>query len=305
MIIWIASYPRSGNTLVRIILKHVFDINTCSIYNDIFDIGDNKNLSQIVGHVKLPDDFDLDESRNSDEIYFIKTHEYPENNDDKAIYIVRDGRESTISFWKYLNTYHDQNYRLIDIIYGNNFVGSWGDHVAAWSPYKRQNTLYVKYEDILDDPNNFYSNLSKFINKDQTGKEIPNFDELKSSHPQFFRSGKKSSWKDIMTENEKNIFWLKNYIQMTEYEYTDDMPSLFTRDEDTTRFMNLLSQEYSYLQKNIITNKNEIIEQLNNQIRTIRENNEARMGELREELNTIIHNRMFKILDLIFRIRKK
>lgn len=302
MIVWIASYPRSGNTMVRMILNHVFDIKTYSIYNDEFDIGSNNNLSDVVGHIKLHEDFDITEARNSEDLYFIKTHEYPAAENDKTIYVLREGRESTISFWKYLNTYHNKGCKLIDVIYGNNFVGTWGDHIYAWNPKKRENTLIIKYEDMLENRDLVLQDISRFIKKEKTGKNIPEFDELNKANPNFFRSGRRSSWKDIMTDNEHNIFWLKNYVHMLEYGYTNDIPSLFQNNTELLMLVNLLSQEYAYLQKNIIINKDERIEQLNKQIRSIRENSEEKIGELRMELNKILHNRKFRILNFLFRM---
>jgi len=32
--IWLASYPRSGNTLLRVILKHCFGLSSQSVYHD-------------------------------------------------------------------------------------------------------------------------------------------------------------------------------------------------------------------------------------------------------------------------------
>lgn len=48
MIIWLASYPRSGNILLRIILKSVFGKETYSKYNDLKDIGANQKIMELV-----------------------------------------------------------------------------------------------------------------------------------------------------------------------------------------------------------------------------------------------------------------
>ena len=34
LLIWLASYPRSGNTLLRMILERDFGYHTCSIYRE-------------------------------------------------------------------------------------------------------------------------------------------------------------------------------------------------------------------------------------------------------------------------------
>ena len=92
MIIWLASYPRSGNTYFRVLLNTIFGVKTYSIHNDTHDIAADQSTVEIVGHEHLPEDFDLDRARLSNSIYVIKTHAPPQNETDMAIYLVRDGR---------------------------------------------------------------------------------------------------------------------------------------------------------------------------------------------------------------------
>ena len=48
LIIWISSYPRSGNTFLRTILKNCLGQFTYSIYNDN-EIGGDPDLTEITG----------------------------------------------------------------------------------------------------------------------------------------------------------------------------------------------------------------------------------------------------------------
>ena len=49
MIVWLASYPRSGNTLTRTIFKNVFDIDT---YSDEVRKKDSwEEINQSIGHI--------------------------------------------------------------------------------------------------------------------------------------------------------------------------------------------------------------------------------------------------------------
>ena len=52
--IWLASYPRSGNTLVRTILYQCMDLKTGSVYSN--DLGGNSNLESYVGHIEQSED---------------------------------------------------------------------------------------------------------------------------------------------------------------------------------------------------------------------------------------------------------
>lgn len=61
-------------------------------------------------------------------IYYIKTHELLDSRvdeNDKVIYLIRDGRESTLSFTKHQNQFSKRNIKFADAIYGNTFIGSW------------------------------------------------------------------------------------------------------------------------------------------------------------------------------------
>ena len=49
--IWLTSYPRSGNTLVRTILYQCFNLKTGSVYSN--DLGGNINLENYVGHIEF------------------------------------------------------------------------------------------------------------------------------------------------------------------------------------------------------------------------------------------------------------
>ena len=48
-IIWLASYPRSGNTLLRTVLWHCFGLRSASLYPE--DLGGNKELKRYIGHI--------------------------------------------------------------------------------------------------------------------------------------------------------------------------------------------------------------------------------------------------------------
>src|SRR4051794_24293951 len=103
MIIWLASYPRSGNTLLRIILKSVFDRRTYSKHDDVNDIGADSRVAEEVGHQALGASWDgaYQRMRDDAQSYLVKTHDPPED-DGRAIYIVRDGRSTCRSFYHYL-----------------------------------------------------------------------------------------------------------------------------------------------------------------------------------------------------------
>jgi hypothetical protein len=270
MIVWLASYPRSGNTFFRIILNSIFEIKTYSIYDDISDIGADAKTSEVVGHEFLPEDFEISQAREEKKTYYIKTHEpFDErvNARDKIIYLIRDGRESSLSLMKHLNIYSKQKMQLIDVIEGNTFVGKWSDHVSSWDPYKRENTLLVKFEELIQEPVKFIEVLSEFLKLMPIGEKIPTFEELKKINPKFFRSGKTDAWKQEYTQEEHILFWLLNGAVMYEHGYDTDIPLVDRKifNDLTINFLQRRDQKQQFSFVQIYRKFYQKIEELKNQ----------------------------------------
>ena len=273
MIVWLASYPRSGNTFFRVILNSIFDIKTYSIYDDKTDIGADEKTSDIVGHEFLPKDFNIQEARESTETFYIKTHELLDkrvHDDDKTIYLIRDGRESSLSYTKHRNLYSSVNVNLKDIIYGNTFVSSWGAHVSSWNPKNRKNTLLIKFEELIKDPSLFIEQISIFLDKPPVNGNIPTFEELKEINPKFFRSGKTNSWEDVYTEEEHLAFWMAHAPQMIKYGYNYKVPESLL-DNANMNFFHELTNQNIYIMRLLLENqqiqeKEKVIQEKNRQL---------------------------------------
>ena len=230
MIVWLASYPRSGNTLLRILLNSVFGIKTYSIHNDENDIGSDRKTSDVVGHLFFDSEVDFDEIRKKTEYYFIKTHFVPDGrifSEDKVIYLIRDGRESSVSYWNYMNNFSEKRLSLKNIIAGHIAFGNWGNHVHAWDPTRRPNTIHIRYEDIVKDKEYYIKVLSEFLHMTPVSADYPSFDELKAINSKFFRSGKTDSWKKEFKSSDHWFFWLLNRDAMVNFGYDNDMPGIF------------------------------------------------------------------------------
>lgn len=208
MIVWLASYPRSGNTFFRVVLKHAFNIETYSIYNDKQGIGADESTSRLVGHKMLPESFSIEAARGSDEVFYLKTHGMSAcvKDTDKVVYLYRDGRESSLSYMKHLKDFSGQDVALEDVITGAVGFGRWCDHVADWFSLGDTPVLKVKFEDLTADPIHAIGEISTFFDIDILSKEIPNFSQLNAVNPKFFRSGKRNSWRDIYSEHEVQLF---------------------------------------------------------------------------------------------------
>jgi glycosyltransferase involved in cell wall biosynthesis/tetratricopeptide (TPR) repeat protein len=236
------------------LLNSVFGIKTYSIYDDRHDIGANKTLKEVVGHEFLPADFDLARARAAETLYFIKTHDYPDRvSTDKVIYLLRDGRESTLSYFRYLHDYTSQSKSLGDVISGDTQFGSWGEHVAAWAPQEAGNTLLLRFEELIRDPLGLVSQIEEFAGIRAVSDHIPTFDELHKRGPTFFRSGKTDSWKGEYSEADHLAFWLRNYTTMLDYGYTSDMPGSLTEGGHLSTFFEVVASHLRSLEKRYVS----------------------------------------------------
>jgi len=192
MIIWLASYPKSGNTLVRSLLsayffsedgKYTFDqIKNIHQFPDVnlfknlgINVNDQKEVikNYIVVQNKI-------NKKNS--IQFYKTHSSLFNIDSNAftnlknslgvIYIVRDPR-NIVTSWAHHNdlSINDSSNYLIhqkETLGNSNKVyhGTWNYNFQSWKSFKYQDRyLLIKYEDLINDKKNIFLQILEFINK--------------------------------------------------------------------------------------------------------------------------------------------
>ncbi len=156
MIHWIASYPRSGNTLVRTLLKQCFGVDSFER-----ELSGKRLLSaavhDLIGHRFIEqtgardwEDFYREASRTAEPV-FVKTHRPPED-DQPAIYVLRSGRAAVLSYFDYLGwAFPDAGRSLVDLIVGNDSYGDWTSHYRSWAPDRRPGTMILRYEALLEE----------------------------------------------------------------------------------------------------------------------------------------------------------
>jgi hypothetical protein len=137
--VWLASYPRSGNTYLRSILWTCFGLQTGSIYRN--DLRGDPAVSQQAGHFEgaAHGQFSADFLR----LPLVKTHGLPVD-DRKAIYIVRNGRDCCCSLQEFCQAEGHGNVSLDEIIAGRRDFGSWSAHFLAWDP-ESQTHYYLPF----------------------------------------------------------------------------------------------------------------------------------------------------------------
>ncbi len=256
MIIWLASYPKSGNTWLRMFLRSYFlsekekfsinvkgnkDFESDTFPNvELFKANkiDHSNFENIVKNwVNLQDFINL-----NGKINFLKTHngnytinKHPFTNKENTIggiYMVRDPRDVLLSFSHHLklkneevleqmskmdNFELDENDPNIKGGYRRSIIGSWSNHYLSWKSYRARKILFLKYEDLVNNPYDsfllvlrYLKNFKNFkIDENKIKKSIieTSFDNLKRNeidngfleqgmNKSFFRKGKMGDWKE-------------------------------------------------------------------------------------------------------------
>ena len=239
-IIWLASYPRSGNTLVRTILKYNFGLDNYSLYNDTNDIGKYKSIRDFVGHqdgnwgciknghrqLPLHPDriYEIAENRP----VLIKTHSQYDDfyQNFKVIYVVRDPRSVLTSYVSYKQNFAGVDLPseeiLNDLIFnGDNMSGFWSEHVESWLSNKKERLLVLKYEDILSDFDTTLNQIASFIACTPINTQLVDFKKYQEANSVFFRKGKKNSWKDTLPVLYQEKIISSSCSQIQRFNYTE------------------------------------------------------------------------------------
>lgn len=200
MIIWISSYPKSGNTWVRALLSSYFYSKDGNFHFDLLEhikefpkhsdylneISVSRNLAEIAKEW-IPAQRKLNLKHNNSP-FFLKTHSAicnVEGSDftDKentlgAIYVVRDPRNVILSLSNHFDYSIEKSLEMIcnkkQIItnptkenryFGFTVVSDWQNHYRTWKNFKLVEVKIVKYEDLILSPKNTFISILNFINK--------------------------------------------------------------------------------------------------------------------------------------------
>ena len=194
MFVWIASYPKSGNTLTRSLLASYFfsqeGIFDFKLLENIKQFPDNYLFSKhginvrdekevIRNYIKIQNSINV---KNSTQ--FLKTHSYlfniennpftNLNNSLGVIYLVRDPRNIIISAANHNSSTHRNS--ADDMISGKplrknkndiwTYTGTWSGNYNSWKSFKNVDRyLLIKYEDLIADKEKFFFKILNFVHK--------------------------------------------------------------------------------------------------------------------------------------------
>ena len=194
MILWLASYPKSGNTLLRSFLSTYFFSKDGNFNFDLL-----RNIKQYPNN-KLFLELGVDISnrheiaknhlnaqklinQNKNNFQFWKTHSSfvkmdgysftDLNNTLGVIYIVRDPRDVVISYAHHNNQTIEQTLKMINqnYILGAEikdripiYLGSWSYNYNSWKVFKNINKyLLIKYEELILNDEKYFEKILLFI----------------------------------------------------------------------------------------------------------------------------------------------
>ena len=216
MIFWISSYPKSGNTWLRILLSSYYFTK-----DGFYDENVLKNIDQFP-QKKFFNEFNYDsrvvtdtikfwikaqEKINQDKkLRFFKTHNafgalnnFDFTNKDNSIgcvYVVRDPRNVITSLKNFYEMNDDQAFKWItnknQYIYDVNkfekdgysdfqFISSWDTNFESWKVQKKIPIKIIRYEDLLNQTYKVVSEVIDFINQTTDNKDKINKNKIKNA----------------------------------------------------------------------------------------------------------------------------
>lgn len=209
-IVWIASFPKSGNTWFRIFLGNLLsdaDIpininnNHINLNGSNRDLIDNilclhsSDLTENEINVLRPDVYRYIASESHKSIY-IKTHDtwkincqgneiFPKEVTKGVIYIIRNPFDIVVSL---ANHYSLSIKNSIDLLNDSTYkiasnpvklspqicqhIGNWSEHIQSWIDYSGLEPFVIRYEDMLADPVKYLTGAVRYLGINVTKKQI-------------------------------------------------------------------------------------------------------------------------------------
>jgi hypothetical protein len=246
-IVWLASYPKSGNTWFRVFLTnllnekaepaHINDLTETSISSSRKILDDYTGLSSSDLSFdeidKLRPDVYRMQSNESDELLFKKVHDkfywvnnqqplFPPDVSFGAIYFIRNPLDVLVSFAHHSAKSID---KMVKIMNNSDFafcerddmlqnqlrqqIGSWSDHVKSWTEQTIIPVKVLRYEDMVLDTFNTFKAAVQFLKINKNDQQI-NAAIQKSDFKILTQQEKENGFKEKLIKSES--FFRKGQI---------------------------------------------------------------------------------------------
>lgn len=245
MIVWLASYPRSGNTLTVMTIQDVFGIRRIGTIAKA-DLSLGRLRNELVPSPTPPWDVpaELINLRGDElvaaleqrpEPFFIKTHRLSEaSTPNPAIYIIRDGRDALVSHAHFVADRDIPQFRGVPynkrlgrlIRPGIRAYGHWSENTRTWLD-RSATTAVIRFEELVLDPAAVVANACTQLGMDlgRARGEMLDFQYLRERMPSLFRRGKVGSWREEMSPGLQERFWRVHGQQMRALGYASGLDS--------------------------------------------------------------------------------
>ncbi|MEO1492477.1 MAG: sulfotransferase domain-containing protein [Pseudomonadota bacterium] len=196
-IVWLASYPKSGNTWLRAFMANYlvggdvpiplndlgrigFGDSSLQAYRDI--AGRDPNLMPIPELLGVRRKVLEEIADNGADINLVKTHHaksrirghwlIPADLTRTAIYLVRNPLDMVVSYADHWGTTQEFAARHIALPTNgvpaskktvSQYLGNWSEHVRSWAKSENFRTLILRYEDLLADPEGSFTKAVRHI----------------------------------------------------------------------------------------------------------------------------------------------
>ena len=253
MIIWLASYPKSGNTWLRSFLINYFSNNSEFSFDQLDkiprfprkDLYDQlkinfHNLSEIVSNwIYMQEVINL-----KNDITYLKTHNamctvnnHPFTNKKNTagfIYLVRDPRDIILSWSKHLNIDLNETFEIMNDKTSKEsfdrdgretketFLGSWSENYKSWKNYDSVKGLIIKYEDLVLNPSVYFRKIIIFLNQ-LNGLIVDEEKITKSIENTNFKKMQKLEKKTGFKESTHGVFFRKGKIGNWKNELNEEL----------------------------------------------------------------------------------
>ncbi|AAZ21134.1 sulfotransferase domain-containing protein [Candidatus Pelagibacter communis] len=238
MIIWIASYPKSGNTYLRSFLASYYYSEDGNFnFDQLLKIHQFPNIKFSKFDPKTNEEasknwmFNQNTFFSKNKLNLVKTHNclYPyegnnftsKNQTLGAIYVVRDPRNLitslthhyVIGYKEAIEKMSDENSSLLEKSHDNDYsnftyLSSWSNHYKSWKNNSEFKTLFIKYEDLRKNKIEIFKKIIFFINE-VTG------DNKKIDEQKFYNSIKTTSFSNLKNKELNEGFEESVYSKKT------------------------------------------------------------------------------------------
>jgi len=211
-IVWLASYPKSGNTWFRIFLSNLFSDSPQAVnINGLTETTISSNRSIIDSYLGIhSSELTAEEIDNlRPQVYrrfseeqegaaYVKTHEawtlnsrgipiFTEDITKGVVYIIRNPLDIAISYSFHNNEPIDNTIAILNndfsklceekdklYIQTQQILTSWSNHVSSWMDDSKLPFHIIRFEDMLDHPLNSFKSAVEFLNLQYGESEIIN-----------------------------------------------------------------------------------------------------------------------------------